>query len=190
MLLSGAVVIMLVRNRPQTLVPVAVIPERPLATFMLPDEYMFRQDDVRWAGETIGETEDSLASVAMAASNLTQSEITPMELEARLTEADGFTSRGWLIWDKVSEATGGKVSARYYDTPDHRDINRCMAEGNYPVVKIKLYDSIIHWVAIVGTTKDQYLIRDPLVGEADDRPIALSERSNDIFGVRCISLTE
>jgi len=101
--------------------------------------------------------------------------ITPMELETRLTQAGGFTDRGWLIWDKVSEATDGKVAARYYDAP-----------GNYPVVKIKLYDSIIHWVAIVGTTKDQYLIRDPLVGGETDGPIELSDRSQDIFGVRCI----
>ncbi len=167
--------------------------ETPQATFMLGDEYVFRQDDRRWSRETIGETEDTLseygctiASVAMAASNLTQNEITPMELERRLTEADCFTNRGWLIWDKVSEATDGKVSARYYDAPDHRDIKSCLAAGNYPVVKIKLYESIIHWVAIVGTTKDQYLIRDPLVGSAEDAPIELSERSQDIFGVRCI----
>ena len=63
-----------------------------------------------------------------------------------------------------------------------------MEDGNYPVVKIKLYDSIIHWVTIVGTTKNQYLIRDPLVGKSSDSPIELSERSSDIYGVRCIRL--
>jgi len=176
-------------------VAVDVRPEQPVATFMLQDKYVFRQDDTRWSGETIGQTEDSLsaygctiASVAMAASNLTQSEITPMEMEHRLTQTDGFTSRGLLIWDKVSEATDGKVSARYYDTPNHRDINSCMEDGNYPVVKIKIYDSIIHWVTIVGTTENQYLIRDPLVGKSSDSPIELSERSSDIYGVRCIRL--
>jgi len=196
-LIGGVSLLILRQNRALPPEPVAAIPETPLATFMLPDNYVFRQDDARWSSETIGETEDSLsaygctiASVAMAASNLTQSEITPLEMERRLSEADGFTSRGWLIWDKVSEATDGKVSARYFDSPNHGDINRCMAEGDYPVIKIKLYDSIIHWVAIVGTTKDQYLIRDPLIGGEENEPIELSERSRDIYAVRCISLAE
>jgi len=61
-----------------------------------------------------------------------------------------------------------------------------MAAGNYPVIKIKLYDSIVHWVMIIGTSKDEYLIRDPLIGEAADGPIALSTRSSDIYSVRCI----
>lgn len=190
--LSGfAIAYLITRGKPPA--PVDARPDVPLATFMLPDNYVFRQDDGRWASETIGNTTDSLAaygctiaSVAMAASNLMDSEITPIEMETRLTQVSGFTGRGWLIWDKVSEATNGQVSARYFDNPNHSDINSCMEAGNYPVVKIKLYDSIIHWVTIVGRTKDQYLIRDPLVGSKEDRPIKLSDRSQDIFGVRCI----
>lgn len=173
----------------------AVPSESPalVPTMMLADDYIYRQDDKRWARETIGDTTDTMAaygctisSVALAVSNLTQTEITPSMLQTQLSDVGGFTSRGWLIWDKVSEATDGEVAAKYYDKPNHADIKSCMAAGNYPVVKIKLYDSIIHWVAIVGTTEDQYLIRDPLVGGADDAPIELSDRSEDIFGVRCI----
>lgn len=120
--LAAMIAIHFARGQPAD--PVDARPDTSLPIFMLPDNYVFRQDDARWGGETIGETEDSLtaygctiASVAMAASNLTQSEITPMELETRLTQAGGFTDRGWLIWDKVSEATDGKVAARYYDAP-------------------------------------------------------------------------
>jgi len=32
---------------------------QPIPTFMLPDNYVFRQDDSRWGTETTGETEDS-----------------------------------------------------------------------------------------------------------------------------------
>lgn len=177
--------------------PIAAKPAKPVPTFMLPDNYSFRQDDTRWASETIGGTDDTLraygctiASVAMSASNITQTEITPQMLEAKLSEVDGFTNRGWLIWDKVQVATDNQITVKYFDEPKHEDINTCMREGNYPVIKIKLYDSIIHWVTIVGTTKDQYLIRDPLVGGADDKPIELSERANDIYGVRCIMKVE
>ena len=183
------------RQRPTQAVPAQ--PTRPVPTFMLSDSFVYRQDDARWGAETIGSTEDSLraygctiASVAMSASNLTQTEITPQVLEARLSDAGGFTNRGWLIWDKVEEATDNQVRAKYYDTPRHEDINSCMASGNYPVVKIKLYRSIIHWVMIVGTAEDEYLIRDPLVGAVTDGPIALSSRSGEIFGVRCIMKAE
>ena len=183
------------RNKPEQPIP-AILSEHPspVPTMMLADDYIYRQDDSRWGHETIGETTDTMSaygctisSVALAASNLTQTEITPSMLQSRLSDAGGFTSRGWLIWDKVSEATDGKITAKYFDNPSHTDIEACIAEGNYPVIKIKLYDSIIHWVAIVGTTEDQYLIRDPLVGTANDAPIELSDRSEDILGVRCIA---
>ena len=163
---------------------------------MLRDEYVFRQDDPKWASETIGDTTDTMerygctiASVALAASNLTQSEITPQALETRLSDVGGFTDRGWLIWDKITPATDGNIQAKYFDTPNHADIDACMKAGHYPILKIKLRGSIIHWVAVVGRTKDQYLIRDPLVGKATDGPIELSHRSDDIYGVRCISRT-
>ena len=169
------------------------LPERLKATFMMPDGYAYRQDDRRWRADTIGETSDTLgaygctiASVAMATSNLTKTEITPQVLNAKLSEAGGFTDRGWLIWNKVTEATDGNVSAAYFDKPDHEDINQCMDAGGYPVIKIKLHQSIIHWVTIVGKSGDEYLIRDPLVGTETDLPIGLSSRSDKIHAVRCI----
>lgn len=169
------------------------LPESLQATFMMPDKYVYRQDDAAWAADTIGDTTDTLhaygctiASVAMATSNLTSKRITPQSLNAKLSEVGGFTDRGWLIWDKVKEATDSKISATYFDKPNHQDINQCMDEGGYPVIKIKLHESIIHWVKIVGKSNDEYLIRDPLVGTKTDPPIGLSSRSDKIHAVRCI----
>jgi len=168
-------------------------PPAPVATFMLGDNYFYRQDDDRWGSETIGDTDDTLyaygctiASVALAASNLTGAEITPWELEQNLSKVDGFTDRGWLIWGKVQAATDGQVRAVYYDTPNHSDIDGCMETGGYPIVKIKLMGAIVHWVAIVGRTKDQYLIRDPLYGSREDGPVELSQRGKDIYSLRCV----
>ena len=49
------------------------VPEDMQASFMMPDEYVYRQDDTLWAADTIGDTSDTLyaygctvASVAMA----------------------------------------------------------------------------------------------------------------------------
>ncbi|MEP3891733.1 MAG: hypothetical protein ABJN69_14845 [Hellea sp.] len=161
---------------------------------MMPDGYVYRQDDERWAADTIGNTSDTLggygctiASVAMAASNLTGERVTPQRLNTKLSENGGFTDRGWLIWGEVKSATDGAVSARFFDKPDHQDINQCMDEGGYPVIKIILRQSIIHWVTIVGKSGDEYLIRDPLVGIETDLPVGLSSRSDKIHAVRCIN---
>ena len=84
-----ASLLIILQDRARVRPPVDARHDRPQATFMLPDNYVFRQDDARWSGKRIGETEDSLsaygctiASVAMAASNLTQSEITPIKRAA------------------------------------------------------------------------------------------------------------
>lgn len=174
-------------------VPVPATPEAPLATFMLPDNYVFRQDDPVWAGNRIGDTEDRMAgygctisSVAMAASNLTGAEITPGELQSRLWDHTGFTDRGWLIWSALPKATGDKVQAKIYRKPDHSHIHACLADGHYPLIKIYLGGTIVHWVLIVGTTEDDYLVRDPLYGGPDDPPTALSTRADKIHALRCI----
>ncbi len=176
-------------------VPIDVAPPKPQATFMLPDNYVYRQDNPIWASDRIGETDDRLSAygctvsgVAMAVSNLTGAPVTPQALNRQLSDAGGFTDRGWLIWNKVSEVTDGKVTAEYFDTPRHENIRSCMDEGGYPLLKIYLPGHIVHWVTVVGNTQEQYLIRDPLSGGPNDPPIELSERSSQILGVRCVSL--
>lgn len=176
--------------------PVPAKPEAPAATFMLPDNYVFRQDDPRWAADRIGQTEDRMAgygctisSVAMAASNLTGKEITAGELQKNLSGYDGFTDRGWLIWSALPKATNGDVEARLYRQADHTNIQSCMDSGHYPLIKIYLGGTIVHWVLIVGTTESDYLVRDPLYGNASDPPVPLSDRADKIHALRCIERT-
>jgi len=177
--------------------PISVKPELPTPTFMLPDAYAFRQDDDRWGHLTIGATSDSMraygctiSSVAMAASNLTDEAITPEQLMTRLTEEDGFTERGWLIWGRLPAATNNQISSRIYRQPDHGHIHRCMTDGGYPIVKFLLGGRVVHWAVIVGTTEDDYLIRDPLYGGPDDPPVTLSSRTDEIESIRCILRSE
>lgn len=188
-------ILVLFRRTPESIE--SVVPEGAAPVFMLSDNYHFRQDDPKWGQSRIGDTEDRLfaygctvSSVAMAASNLLQTEITPESLNQKLSNNGGYTDRGWLIWDEIAPATHDKVAAKYYSQPRHEDILSCMSSGSYPVIKIKLYDSIIHWVLVVGSTQDQYLIRDPLVGSGKDKPIELKERSSTIDAVRCIHKSE
>ncbi len=172
---------------------VPATPEAPVPTFMLPDNYVFRQDDPRWAGDRIDETEDRMAgygctisSVAMAASNLMGEEITAGDMQTRLSAHNGFTDRGWLIWSALPKATNGQIQARIYRQPDHTNIQSCMDKGHYPLIKIFLGGKIVHWVLIVGATETDYLVRDPLYGTATDAPVPLTSRADKIHALRCI----
>jgi len=165
--------------------------------FRLADTYSFRQNDMIWGGQTIGETTQSLfnygctiTSVAMASSNLMQTKITPSDVEASLQQHGGFTKSGLLIWDRLQPATNGRVRAIVAAKANHNSIQKCAAKDGYPVVKIKLSNGIIHWVLIVGSAEQDYLIRDPLVGGPNDAPIWLSQRSDNIYALRCLVLTD
>jgi len=175
----------------------ANLPPKPPVklTVALPDNYAFRQDDPRWGARKLGKTKDSLSeygctvtSVAMAVSNLLKTEISPAEMNTRLTKVDGYTSSGWLIWRHVGTATKGKLRAVMNTNPSHAAIKQCMQEGGYPIIKIDLDQRINHWVVIVGKSKDDYYIRDPRIGKTDDAPIPLSSRSDYIYATRCVSL--
>ena len=172
---------------------ISATPISPQTISLLPDDYFYRQDDKAWRDNKIGDTKDSLydygctiTSVAMAVSNLTQQDITPAILESNLTAQDGFTDRGWLKWGKLHSATNGRVKASMFTSPDHRHIDRCIANGNYPIVKIFLKGTLQHWVMIIGTTETDYLIRDPRYGTADTPPITLQSRGKKIHSVRCV----
>jgi hypothetical protein len=165
-------------------------------TIALPDNYAFRQDDPRWGGRRLGKTKDTLSdygctltSVAIAASNLLKTEISPVDMNRRLTKAGGFTKTGLLKWGQVGAASEGKLHAVLSTEPSHKAIASCMQNGGYPIIKIDPDARVNHWVVVVGKSKDDYYIRDPRIGKPDDAPIPLSSRSDYIYAARCVSLS-
>lgn len=53
--LAAMIAVHFARGQPAN--PVDARPDTPLPIFMLPDNYVFRQDDARWGGETDGPIE-------------------------------------------------------------------------------------------------------------------------------------
>ena len=62
----------------------------------------------------------------------------PSDLNRRLTQADSFTPRGWLIWDGIRKVTDGQAKARFYKSVDAGLINQCIVDGYYPLVQFYL----------------------------------------------------
>ena len=166
------------------------------ADIVLTDRATYRQDANDWASDTLGQTSDTMAdygctvtSVANAITNVTGRQMSPKVLNAALSQINGYTSRGWLIWSKITEATNGAVQITVHDTPTQAGIEACMTDGGYPIVKIKLGGVVPHWVMLTGRLNGAYLMRDPLRGGPSDPAIAVSTRARQIHSLRCLSKT-
>jgi len=162
---------------------------------MLADNYNWQQRDPRWRaqrlggreeGGTLGEYGCTVSAIANAASNL-GFVLTPEQLNERLTGQGGFNERGWLIWGAVAAATEGTMQATAFSSPSRNDVDHCLSQGQYPIVKYLIGGLIQHWVTVVGKQNGRYLIRDPLIDGQE--PISLSSRTPIILAVRCIGRT-
>jgi hypothetical protein len=163
------------------------------ANYMLADKSNFRQDERGWAYDPLGHTNQTMrefgctvTSVANAITNYDKDFVTPRILNNNLIKASGYTDRGWLKWSAISAATEGKYSARIFTSPSNANIDFCLLNNEYPVVKIFLRGTVQHWVLIVGKSNGEYLIRDPLEGDRAEKPILLSERADKVHSLRCI----
>ena len=166
----------------------------PKGTLSLPDRAAFLQKDKRWGHEQLGKSSDTMASdgclvtaTSMALANLGFA-TNPSDLNARLTQTDSFTPRGWLIWDGIRKVTGGRAAAQYYDEVNEDIINSCMREGDYPLVQFYLKNGRSHWAMILKRDARGYHMRDPL--RQSSLPLIFPRDSSAFKAVRCVGLTK
>jgi hypothetical protein len=151
----------------------------------------FLQTDPLWGNDAIGGSGELLSSVgctisavAMAAGSLGY-DINPGELNKKLIRKDGYTKRGWLIWSKVKEVTEGKISVRVPSGLSYIEMDQALLEGSIPIVKYYLPNGMPHWIAVVGKTGREYLIKDSLDSSKQIR--VLSEITKKIVSVRYVA---
>ncbi len=151
---------------------------------------MYRQRDARWAEDPIGPTRETLGSVGCTVCCLAMAlaeygiDITPKDLNRRLTETGGFTEQGLVKWDAVRSLSGGKVNVAVLSDPANGDIDDALAAGNPVLVKVLLGSMFQHWVLLVGRDGREYLMKDPLAENPTVLP--LSTLKSDIFAVRVV----
>ena len=179
---------------PTTVIPAPQITPIPPRALELPDRSAFYQKDGRWAGESLGRSSDTIGShgclvtaTSMALANL-GFQTNPSDLNARLTDNDGFTKKGWLIWDGIRKVTGGRAAAQYYDEVNEDIINSCMREGDYPLVQFYLKNGRSHWAMILKRDARGYHMRDPL--RQSSVPLIFPRDSSAFKAVRCVGLTK
>ena len=164
----------------------------PRGSLSLPDRSAYLQKDPRWAGEQLGKSSDTMGTdgclvtaTSMALANL-GFQTNPSDLNARLTQADSFTPKGWLIWDGIRKVTGGRAEAQYYDHVSEEIINSCLREGYYPLVQFYLPSGRSHWAMILRRSERGYHMRDPL--RKSSQPLIFPRSSKAFKAVRCVGL--
>jgi len=163
---------------PASVIPVPQVTPAPRGSLSLPDRSAFYQKDTRWASERLGRSSDTMGS----------DETNPSDLNARLTQSDGFTKNGWLIWDGIRKVTGGRAAAQYYDNVSEETINNCMRRGDYPLVQFYLKNGRSHWAMILKRDARGYHMRDPL--RQSSVPLIFPRSSEAFKAVRCVGLSK
>jgi hypothetical protein len=127
----------------------------------------FRQADDRWRGDLLGPTKGTLGAEGCAVSSAAMVlasygiDTDPQRLNAFLKTNSGFTSQGWILWEKAAELAPNQVRHVYEDLPTYHLIDANLLAGNPVIVRLRYASGITHFVVIAGKDGFDYLTRDP-----------------------------
>lgn len=153
-------------------------------------EPIYLQKDPRWGDERIGGSGEAIRSVGCTVCCLSMAlarygiDMDPSELNRRMIEQEGYTRRGWVIWDAIRKVSDGKVQVELPPKPTNLLIEQALAQGDPILVKIILRSGFPHWVLLVGRDGVDYLMKDPLGDGETLEP--LSSLGSDILAVRIV----
>ena len=156
--------------------------------YALPEQVTaYRQDDPAWAADRLGDSKYTMKSsgclVTCIASAVTSEgeAVLPGELNALCSENAAFDGEGNMQWDALETLDGYGV--KVYDKPSAAAIDECLAQGHYPIVRVRMAGiGNIHYVLIVGAEDGEYVCMDPLA----DHLTTLSRYWNRVYAVRCV----
>ena len=142
----------------------------------VPDESIkvFLQNDPEWKDDFIGSSRfkfgghGCLVSVLASAINHMGIETDVRELNGLFTEKGVYNPEGEVIWYKIGEAVPG-VGYRYSRVFSGRTFQEDLNKGLLPVIMVRYHKTgVFHWVLIVGSDGEDFLIIDPL--KQDKKP--------------------
>lgn len=152
------------------------------------DVVAYRQDDVRWADDALGDSSFTMKSsgclvscIASAVSMERGVEVTPGVLNRFFTEHSVYDSEGNIQWTAIDGIDG--YSAQVYQGVSQQEIDQCLAAGHYPIVRVRVSGvGNFHYVLIVGTENMDYVCMDPLKSELT----RLSQYLRRVYAVRMV----
>lgn len=158
----------------------------------------YRQNDPLWAEDRLGQSvftmghSGCLTSCIAAALSAQQredvsfEEITPKKLNSLFTQYDVYNDNGDIVWDQIRLALP-KVKVLVAGKPDGQEIEKLIADGKYPIVKVKYHgNGAWHWVLLAGADERGYLCMDPM--NQDKELVPLSEHEDVVYSMRTVWL--
>lgn len=148
----------------------------------------YKQRDTRWAKDKLGSTSETVGKVGCLVSSICmnfsyyQQDLTPKELNQKLTKSEGYTPRGWLIWNKLHHISNNKLSV-VFPKLSHQSIEEALVEKKPILAKVYIHKVVPHWVLIVGKKNNEYLILDPL---KDGKISKISDYGDYIYSIRLL----
>jgi len=146
----------------------------------------YNQRDKTWASDKLGKTDETVGKVGCLISSVGMNlsyygiGMNPKKINEQLTKVEGFTSRGWLVWSKLSTITDDKVTISFPKL-SHENIEKYLLKKEPVLAKLYINRVIPHWVLIVGEKEGEYLMLDPL---RDEKPINFSSYGSYIYSIR------
>ena len=134
---------------------------------LIPIPSQYNQNDEKWSNDLLGNTKESLGNIGCLVSSIAMNLsyyniiIDPKKLNQKLQKIDGYTKDGWLIWDKLKDATENRININFPKL-SHKSIDELLLAKTPVLAKIFIDKRIPHWVLIVGKKEGKYLIYDPL----------------------------
>lgn len=155
---------------------------------LLKEAVAYRQDDMRWADDRLGDSAFTMKSsgclvscIASAVSMQTDEEITPGELNRIFSEKHVYDGEGNIQWTAIRQVPG--YSAEVFADVSGTEIEECLEAGNYPIVRVRVKGvGSFHYVLLVGRQDGEYLCMDPL----EDNVTKLSDYGNRVYAVRLV----
>lgn len=148
----------------------------------------YNQGDKKWAEDKLGNTSETVGKVGCLVSSVGMNlsyygiNMNPKEINEKLTKIEGYTSRGWLIWSKLSTITNEQVQI-IFPTLSHENIKKYLLAKEPVLAKVFIARIIPHWVLIVGEKDGEYLMLDPLT---EGEPMKLSSYGSYVYSIRVL----
>lgn len=163
----------------------------------LPDAVYFFQKDSHWKEDHLGASRFTMESsgcltscIASALSTQHQasgigSSITAGELNLLFSENQVYNEQGDIVWSQMEEALPD-VEVRTYDSVDTDEMEALLAEGCYPVIKVRIHGTgAFHWVLVLGSQDGIFFCMDSL--REEQSPVPLTEFGEKGYRMRCVS---
>lgn len=160
------------------------------------DTVFFFQSDPQWYNDPLGDSKFEMDDSGCLTTSLTSAlcmqkidvegvdETSPKTINKYLSEHNVYDSEGNMQWVPLEEAINISVTRKTAGEVNSSKIDRLLKKGIYPIVRVKIKGTVVHYILITESHNGEYWCMDPANKNKDLVP--LSDYDNRIYALRYI----